>query len=335
MARPVTLFTGQWADLPLETLAEKAAAWGFDGLELATWGDHFDVSRAEEPGYLDDKRALLERHGLGCWTISAHLVGQCVCDHPLDGRHEAILPSHVWGDGNPEGVRSRAADEVKATLRAAARFGVSTVTGFTGSSIWHTLAGFPPVPPEMIDAGYEDFAERWNPIVDVADEVGVRFALEVHPSEIAYDFWTTARTLEAIGHRPGFGLNFDPSHMAWQRLDPDQFLEAYADRIYHVHAKDTKSRLDGRSGVLASHLGFGDLHRGWDFVSVGHGDVDFERITRRLNAIGYDGPVSIEWEDSGMDREQGAPEALEHIRRLSFGGAEGAFDSAFASSAEG
>jgi sugar phosphate isomerase/epimerase len=335
MARPVTLFTGQWADLPLETLAEKAAAWGFDGLELATWGDHFDVSRAEEPGYLDDKRALLERHGLGCWTISAHLVGQCVCDHPLDRRHEAILPSHVWGDGDPEGVHSRAADEVKATLRAAARFGVSTVTGFTGSSIWHTLAGFPPVPPEMIDAGYEDFAERWNPIVDVADEVGVRFALEVHPSEIAYDFWTTARTLEAIGHRPGFGLNFDPSHMAWQRLDPDQFLEAYADRIYHVHAKDTKSRLDGRSGVLASHLGFGDLHRGWDFVSVGHGDVDFERITRRLNAIGYDGPVSIEWEDSGMDREQGAPEALEHIRRLSFGGAEGAFDSAFASSAEG
>ncbi len=120
--------------------------------------------------------------------------------------------------------------------------------------------------------------------------------------------------------------------MAWQRLDPDQFLEAYPDRIYHVHAKDTKSRLDGRSGVLSSHLGFGDLRRGWDFVSVGHGDVDFERITRRLNQIGYDGPVSIEWEDSGMDREQGAPEALEHIRRLSFGSAEGAFDSAFASS---
>jgi sugar phosphate isomerase/epimerase len=334
MGRPVTLFTGQWADLPLETLAEKAAAWGFDGLELATWGDHFDVSRSEEPGYLEEKHALLDRHGLGCWAISAHLVGQCVCDHPLDERHEAIVPEHVWGDGEPAGVRERAAQEVKATLRAAERFGVSTVTGFTGSSVWHTLAGFPPVPPEMIDAGFQDFADRWNPIVDVADEAGVRFALEVHPSEIAYDFWTTARTLETIGHRPGFGLNFDPSHMAWQRLDPDQFLEAYADRIYHVHAKDTKSRLDGRSGVLASHLGFGDLRRGWDFVSVGHGDVDFERITRRLNGIGYDGPVSIEWEDSGMDREQGAPEALEHIRRLSFGGAEGAFDSAFASSSE-
>jgi len=334
MGRPVTLFTGQWADLPLETLAEKAAAWGFDGLELATWGDHFEVARAEEPGYLDVKRAVLERHGLRCWAISAHLVGQCVCDHPLDERHEAIVPQHVWGDGDPEGVRARAADEVKATLRAAASFGVSTVTGFTGSSVWHVVAGFPPVPPEMIETGYRDFADRWNPIIDVADEVGVRFALEVHPSEIAYDFWTTARTLEAIDHRPGFGLNFDPSHMAWQRLDPDQFLEAYADRIYHVHAKDTRSRLDGRSGVLSSHLGFGDLLRGWEFVSVGHGDVDFERINRRLNAIGYEGPVSIEWEDSGMDREQGAPEALEHIRRLAFGGAAGAFDSAFASSAE-
>jgi sugar phosphate isomerase/epimerase len=331
MARPVTLFTGQWADLPLETLVAKAAAWGFDGLELATWGDHFDVARADEPGYLDGRRALLDRHGLQCWAISAHLVGQCVCDSPIDERHRGIVPESVWGDGDAEGVRHRAAQEVCATLRAAARFGVDTVTGFSGSSVWHTVAGFPPVPSAMIDSGYQDFADRWNPIIDVADEVGVRFALEVHPSEIAYDYWTTVRALEAIDHRSGFGLNFDPSHMAWQGLDPDQFLEAFADRIYHVHAKDTRSRLDGRSGILASHLAFGDLRRGWDFVSVGHGDVPFERINRRLNAIGYVGPVSIEWEDSGMDRERGAPEALAHIRGLSFGVANTAFDSAFAS----
>ena len=332
MSRPITLFTGQWADLPLEELAAKAASWGYDGLELACWGDHFEVDRAlAEDGYVEAKRELLERHGLRCWTISNHLVGQCVCDHPIDERHQAILPARIWGDGDPEGVRQRAAEEMKDTARAAARFGVSTVAGFTGSSIWHTLAGFPPVPPAMIEAGYQDFADRWNPIVDVFDEVGVRFALEVHPSEIAYDFHTTARTLEAIGRRPGFGLNFDPSHFMWQFLEPDPFLETYADRIYHVHCKESVRTLDGRNGVLASHLPFGDLRRGWDFVSVGHGDVPFERIVRRLNAIGYDGPMSVEWEDSGMDREQGAPESLQHLRRLSFGAAAGAFDAAFSS----
>lgn len=206
---------------------------------------------------------------------------------------------------------------------------VQTVVGFTGSSIWHTLAGFPPVPSSMIDAGYEDFAERWNPIIDVFDDCGTRFALEVHPSEIAFDFWTTRRTLDAIGNRPGFGLNFDPSHFNWQFLDPDAFLAEYAEQIYHVHAKESERHLDGRNGILASLLPFGDLRRGWDFVSIGHGSVPFERIMRRLNAIDYRGPISVEWEDSGMDREVGAPESLERLRALSFDTAEGSFDDVF------
>lgn len=332
MSRRITLFTGQWADLPLEILAEKAATWGFDGLELACWGDHFEVDRAlEEDGYVDEKRKLLAKHGLECWAISAHLVGQAVCDDPIDQRHQAILPASVWGDGDPEGVRRRAAEEVKKTARAARKMGVEVVNGFTGSSTWHTLAGFPPVPPEMIEAGYEDFAQRWNPILDVFEEEGVRFALEVHPSEIAYDFWTTKRTLEAISRRPGFGLNFDPSHMNWQGVDPVLFLQEFADRIYHVHCKESATNLDGRNSILSSHLPFGDSRRGWDFVSVGHGSVPFERILRTLNSIAYAGPISVEWEDSGMDREFGAPEALEYLRKLDFKPGEGAFDTAFAS----
>jgi hypothetical protein len=100
-------------------------------------------------------------------------------------------------DQVPEGVRQRAVAEMADTARAAAAFGVDTVIGFTGSSIWHTVAMFPPVPEAMIEAGYEDFAARWNPILDVFDAEGVRFAHEVHPSEIAYDFWTTHRALQA------------------------------------------------------------------------------------------------------------------------------------------
>ena len=332
MTQPMTLFTGQWADLPLDEVAEKAASWGYDGLELACWGDHFEVDKAlADPGYCDAKRAQLAKFGLGCWIISNHLVGQAVCDHPIDERHRGILPARIWGDGDPEGVRQRAAEEMKDTARAAARFGVDTVVGFTGSSIWITLAGFPPVPPAMIEAGYQDFADRWNPIMDVYDEVGVRFALEVHPSEIAYDYWTAKRTLEAIGHRPGFGLNFDPSHFMWQDLDPVGFLQDFSDRIFHVDCKESVRHLNGRNGRLSSHLPFGDLHRGWDFVSVGHGDVPWEHIFRTLKQIGYDGPISVEWEDSGMDRELGAPEALDYLRRLNFDPPAAAFDAAFAS----
>ena len=199
MPRQFTLFTGQWADLPLEEVCRLARDFGYDGLDLACWGDHFEVDKAlADPSYLDSRHALLDKYGLKCWAISNHLVGQAVCDAIIDERHQAILPGQVWGDGDPEGVRRRAAERMKDTARAAAAFGVQTVIGFTGSAIWHLVAMFPPAPQAMIDRGYEDFAERWNPILDVFDEQGVRFAHEVHPSEIAYDYWTTQRALEAL-----------------------------------------------------------------------------------------------------------------------------------------
>src|SRR5690242_15021837 len=142
MTRPVTLFTGQWADLPLGELAELTGRWGFDGLELACWGDHFEVDRAlSDDGYCAGVRGVLQRHGLECWALGAHLVGQAVSD-PIDDRHRAVLPARVWGDGDPEGVRRRAAAEMKDTARAAARLGVTQVNGFTGSPVWHLLYSF-------------------------------------------------------------------------------------------------------------------------------------------------------------------------------------------------
>ncbi|PWD51072.1 AP endonuclease [Serinibacter arcticus] len=331
MARPITLFTGQWADLPFEEVARLAGEWGFDGLELAAWGDHLDVWRAaEDDDYVADRLAILERNGLKVWTVANHLKGQAVCDDPIDARHRDILPDRIWGDGEPEGVRQRAAEELKMTARAAARLGATTVTGFTGSAIWKYVAMFPPVREELVEAGYQDFADRWNPIMDVFEEVGVRFALEVHPSEIAYDYWTTKRTLEAIGHRESFGLNWDPSHMVWQDLDPVSFLWDFADRIYHVHCKDTKKRMtNGRNGRLSSHLAWADPRRGWDFISTGRGDVPWEDAFRMLNTIGYTGPLSVEWEDAGMDRLVGAPQALEFVRRSAFEPSDAAFDAAF------
>lgn len=331
MPRPVTLFTGQWADLPFEEVCRLASSWGYDGVEIACSADHFEVDKAvSDDSYVDGRREILDRYGLQVFAISNHLVGQAMCDDPIDFRHEAILPARIWGDGEPEGVRQRAAADMADTARAAAKLGVKTVVGFTGSSIWQYVAMFPPVPAERIEAGYQDFADRWNPVLDVFDEVGVRFAHEVHPGEIAYDYWTTVRTLEAVGHRPAFGLNWDPSHMVWQQLDPLAFLYDFRDRIYHVDCKDTRMKVgNGRAGRLSSHLPWGDPRRGWDFVSTGRGDVDWDECFRTLNAIGYDGPISIEWEDAGMDRLAGAAEAVEFVRRTQVDQPEASFDAAF------
>ena len=329
MARPVTLFTGQWADLPLEVLCKKAAEFGFDGLELACWGDHFEVDKAlSDDAYCARKRDLLERHDLQLFSISAHLVGQAVCDN-IDARHKAILPPHIWGDGDPAGVNQRAIEEMKNTARAAQRLGVDVVNGFTGSSICHLLYYFPPTPQEIFDEGYRQFAERWNSILDVFQECGVKFALEVHPSEIAFDIYSAEKALEALNHREEFGFNFDPSHLIWQGVDPVEFIRYFPDRIYHVHMKDASVTLNGRTGILASHLRFGDPRRGWDFRSVGRGGVRFEEIIRALNAIKYQGPLSIEWEDSGMNRDHGAREACQFVKNVDFSPSDIAFDAAF------
>ncbi len=330
MARPITLFTGQWADLPLEVLAEKAASWGFDGLELACWGDHFEVDKAiKDDNYCKAKRELLNKYGLKVFAISTHLVGQCVCDN-IDQRHKAILPPDVWGDGDPEGVRKRAAKKIMQTAAAARKLGVKVVNGFTGSSIWHLLYSFPPVAPKMIQDGYDDFARRWTPILDEFKAQGVKFALEVHPTEIAFDIASAQRILKAINGHKSFGFNYDPSHLGYQGVDYVKFIRTFPDRIFHTHMKDAWwGHGDGTVGVFGGHTEFADPRRYWDFRSIGHGDINFEEIIVALNDIGYQGPLSIEWEDSRMDREHGAKEACEYIKKADFKPSKLAFDAAF------
>jgi len=330
MARPVTLFTGQWADLPLEVLAEKAAGWGYDGLELACWGDHFEVDKAlKDDNYCKAKRELLKKNGLQVFAISTHLVGQAVCDN-IDERHKAILPPDVWGDGDPESVRKRAAKAVVQAAKAAKKLGVKVVNGFTGSSIWHAVYSFPPAPPQMIEAGYEDFARRWTPILDAFKAEGVKFGLEVHPTEIAFDIASAQRAIDAVNGHKSFGFNYDPSHLGYQGVDYVKFIRTFRDRIFHTHMKDVWWRHgDGTVGVFGGHTNFGDPRRYWDFRSIGHGDINFEEIIVALNDVGYQGPLSVEWEDSRMDREHGAKEACEFIKKADFKGSGVRFDAAF------
>ncbi len=330
MSRPVTLFTGQWADLPFESVCEKAKSFGYDGVEIACWGDHFDVERAlSDDSYIKNRWDILNSYGLNCYAISNHLVGQAVCDR-IDERHKEILPERVWGSGKEDEVRARASEEMKNTARAAARFGVKLVPGFTGSPIWAYLYSFPPNTSDMVSKGYQFFAEMWNPILDVFDEVGVKFALEAHPTEIAFDIASAQMALDALGKREAFGFNYDPSHLGYQGVDYVAFIRKFSDRIYHVHMKDVFwSSQPKEAGVFGGHLNFGDNRRFWDFRSLGRGNINFEEIIRALNEIGYDGPLSVEWEDSGMDREHGAREACEFVKQVDFAPSRQSFDAAF------
>ncbi|MEO0017899.1 MAG: hypothetical protein RLZZ522_1182 [Verrucomicrobiota bacterium] len=342
MPRPVTLFTGQWADLSLEQLAPLAAEMGYDGLELACWGDHFDVDAAlSRKSYVKEKWELLADHGLSCFAISSHLVGQAVCDL-IDERHQAILPPDVWGDGEPEGVRKRAAKKMIATAKAARTFFnarpgrqgkdefPAVVNGFTGSSIWHSIYAFPPTSQEYYEKGFKDFAKRWLPILDGFDQADVNFALEVHPTEIAFDIVSAQRALAAVGGHKRFGFNYDPSHLGYQGVDYVKFIREFADRIFHVHMKDVWwSHGDGTVGVFGGHTNFGDSRRFWDFRSLGHGDIEFEDIIVALNDTGYCGPLSVEWEDIRMDRVHGASEAAAFVRNVDFPSSNIAFDAAF------
>jgi sugar phosphate isomerase/epimerase len=328
MSRPVTLFTGQWADLPFETVCQKAKSFGYDGLELACWGDHFEVDKADE-AYCKNKKEMLEKYSLKVFSISNHLVGQAVTDR-IDERHQGILPDYVWGDGDPEGVRQRAAKEIIKTAEAAKRLGVSIVNGFTGSPIWHLNYSFPPVSPKMIEDGYADFASRWIPILDRYHELGILFALEVHPTEIAFDIASARKTLEALKNHPSFGFNYDPSHFGYQGVDYVNFIYTFAEKIFHVHMKDAGwSKVPAEAGVFGGHTEFGSRGRYWDFRSLGHGDINFEEIIRALNRIKYNGPLSVEWEDSGMDREFGAKEACEFVHKVDFPPSDISFDAAF------
>jgi len=324
--RPITLFTGQWADLPFDEMCKKAAEMGYEGLELATWGNHVNAKRAaEDMDYVKSLKDSLEKYNLNAWAISAHLSGQLVGD-VLDPRHNGFAPSSV--SDQPEKMREWAIQEVKYTIQAANNLGIKIITGFMGSPIWPYWYSFPQTSQQMVDQGYATIVERWTPLFDEMDRYGILFGLEVHPTEIAFDYYSFIRLLKAFDYRKTLGMNFDPSHLLWQGIKPHLMIRELPDRIYHVHMKDARVTLDGLNGILGSHLEFGDPKRGWNFCSVGRGHVDFEAIIRELNSIGYEGPLSVEWEDSGMERFRGGTESCAYAKKVNINANTGAFDAA-------
>ena len=324
--RPITIFTGQWADLTLEEMCKTASEIGYEGLELATWGNHINPKKAaEDEGYVKQVKGTLKKYDLRARAISAHLCGQLIGD-VFDKRHNGFAPASVAD--NPEAMREWAVQEVKYIIQAAENLGIEIITGFMGSPIWNYWYSFPQTSEEMIEEGFNTIVKRWTPLFDEMDKYGKKFALEVHPTEIAYDYYTFVRLLKAFNYRKTLGMNFDPSHLIWQGIKPHLMIRELPDRIYHVHIKDASVTLDGLTGILGSHIEFGKTRRGWNFRSPGRGEVDFSAIIRELNEINYEGPLAVEWEDSGMDRLKGAAEAFEFTKTINIMPFSGSFDDA-------
>lgn len=314
--RQLTLATGQWGDLPLRDLCKIARDVGLDGLELAVGKNHFDLDRAYgDDTYRQELLDTLAEFGLRSYAVCGALIGQCV-GNEYDRRLDNFAPDKYAG--KPEEIRKWATDSMMKLPSACRACGIHIVTGFLGSPIWKMWYSFPQTTQEMVEEGYDVIVRRWTPILDEFQRQSVRFAFEVHPTEIAFDYYSTQYLLEKLHYHPAFGLNFDPSHLLWQGVNPAVFLQDFAKHILHVHLKDVSVCFDGRRGILGSYLPFGSMRRAWNFRSLGHGDVNFEEIIRILNEIGYYGPLSVEWEDNGMERLYGLKEAVAFARKLDF-----------------
>lgn len=325
MKRRITICSGQFGDLPLEEFCHVMSAIGYEGLEIST-ASHVDIHKASSsPAYTEQIKATLAQYEMKIGSISAHLIGQCVSDR-YDSRLDNFTPARLAG--KPQEIREWATDGMIATAYAAKALDVEVVTCFLGSPIWAFWYSFPQTTQQMVEEGFQRVKELWSPIFDEYDKCGVKLALEVHPTEIAFDYWSTKKLLETLSYRPTLGLNFDPSHLLWQGIDPVVFLHDFAPYVYHVHMKDVKLSKDPRAGLLGSHIEFGDTRRGWNFVSLGHGNVDFDAIIRELNQMDYCGPLCVEWEDSGMERFFGVREAYEYVKRINFERSEVSFDAA-------
>ena len=323
--RPIAICTGQFGDVPLPELCRSMRDIGYDGLEVSAIAHlHVDELLADDAA-VETLRSTLAQNHMRIYAISAHGIGQLIGDD-WEPRLDRFVPNSICGQ--PEAIRAWAVRRMQQIAEVASKLGVTLVTGFLGSPIWKYWYSYPMTTPAQVEDGFQKIRALWDPIFDVFDRCGVRFAFEPHPAEIAFDYYTTERLLETFAYRPTLGLNFDPSHLFWQGMNPCVFLRDFAPYIYGVHLKDAKIRLDGKSSLLGSHLHFGQSRRGWDFVSLGHGDIDFEEIIRELNDMNYAGALTVEWEDCGMDRFYGAKDAWSFAQKLNYDASKMLFDTA-------
>jgi sugar phosphate isomerase/epimerase len=326
----LALFTGQFAGYPLEKVLAVMQAIGYTGMEVPCWG-HFDPEMAAgESGeeYCERFLGTVGKYSIKPTALSTHLVGQGL-DDPASDKLKAIIPQHIWSDDTATRVANVQDYLIKVGI-AAQRLGLGVVNMFTGSGIWGEVYDFPPA-PDKVEQGYRDCAAKLTPVLDAYGEMGVRGVLEVHPTEIAYDANSLDAFLAALSYHEAFGINFDPSHLEPQDVDPVDFILRFAKWIVNMHAKASKVRRRGLRGIHVGHLAPSDPHRRFAFVSPGWGDEDWVDIREALLWIEYRGAIAVEWEHNSMNPWFGIADAFTFLRRVLLAptAGPGRFDAAF------
>ena len=296
----------------LDGLCGWASGLGYSGVQIPAWESPrlIDLARAaESDAYCDDFRAKLAAHHLVLTELNAALAGQVMAIHPAYATaFQAFYPSGLDD-------RSRAAwatAELQKTVRAAARLGTKCVPVLSGGLAWHLAYPWPQRPAGLVDEAFRELARRWRPVLDLAAELGVSIAYELHPGSDLFDGHTFERFLAELNDHPAVALNYDPSHFLLQQLDYLEFIRLYHARIKGFHVKDAEFRPDGRGGVYGGYQSWAG--RPGRFRSIGDGQVDFKRVFTLLTELGYRGWAVLEWECAVKSSEQGAREGASFIR---------------------
>lgn len=297
-----------------------AASLGFKGVQIPAWDTRLvDVMKAaESDAYCDELKGIAAEQGVEITELASHLQGQLVAVNPaFDDAFDAFAAPHVRG--NPTARQKWAVEQVKASAIASGKLGLTSHVTFSGSLAWPYFYPWPPRPPGLVKAAFEELARRWRPILDVHEEHGVDACFELHPGEDLFDGTTFERFLEMVGNHRRCCIAYDPSHFRLQNLDYVGFIDVYHERIKAFHVKDAELRSTPKQGVYS---GFSDWpDRAGRFRSLGDGDIDFRAIFSQLSVHDFDGWAVLEWECAIKDRMDGAREGAkfisDHLLRVS------------------
>ena len=309
----------------IESMAAWAGNLGFKGIQVPIGNPNFiDVAKAaESKDYCDELRGKVAAHGVEITELSTHLEGQLVAVHPAyDELFDGFAPDVLRE--NPQARTEWAINQVKLAAKASQNLGLSAHVTFSGAFLWPMVYPWPQRPSGLVDAGFEEIAKRWRPILDVFEDCGVDCCYEIHPGEDLHDGVTFERFLAEVDDHPRANILYDPSHFVLQQLDYLAFIDIYHERIKMFHVKDAEFNATGKQGVYGGYQDWVD--RAGRFRSLGDGQVDFKSIFSKFAAYDFDGWAVLEWECCLKHQEDGAREGAEFINEHIIRVTQKAFD---------
>ncbi|HNF46037.1 MAG TPA: sugar phosphate isomerase/epimerase [Chitinophagaceae bacterium] len=314
----------------LKSICLWAEALGYKAVQIPTWDSRcIDLKlAAESKTYADEIKGIVNECGLEVSELSTHLQGQLIAVHPAyDLLFDGFAPEAV--KGNSKERTKWAIQQLKYGARASQNLGLSAHATFSGSLLWHTFHPWPQRPAGMVEAGFQELANRWTPLLNYFDECGVDVCYEIHPGEDLFDGITYEMFLNEVNNHSRACLLYDPSHFVLQQLDYIQFIDFYHERIRAFHVKDAEFNPTGKQGTFGGYQSW--ANRAGRYRSPGDGQVDFKTIFSKLSQYDYKGWAVMEWECCIKNAEDGAKEGAPFISNHIIRVTEKAFDD-FASS---